>query len=177
MSSTLVLTSVYLFGASYKMTFKNPTSAPIYLTSISLLGTPAKVTSEISQRYMDNTSIEAFGRNPSNNGDPLTISNDYIQSSSAAYSLAYTLVKEYGTPRRRYKATIFPRPELQIGDWGQITVPDANNETKNVYIVGQQIQMSDNANMQHIVWLEERTPKQYFTIATSTIGGTHEIAP
>lgn len=176
-SGQLTLIGVYLFGKSYKMTFRNTGSNSAFITQLSLYGTPAKVTTEISQRYFDPTSVEAYGRNPSNNGDPLTIDNDYIQDSSSAMSLAITLVREYGSPRRRYKAEIFPRPELQIGDWGQITVPDANNETKNVYIVGIQIQMAENADFKQYLWLEERNPKSYFTIGTSTIGGTDEIAP
>lgn len=176
-SSQISLIGVYLFGKSYKMTFQNTNANSIYITQLSLFGTPAKVTQVIQQRYLDQVSIDAYGRNPSNNGDPLEIANDYIQDTSTAYSLAYTLVKEYGSPRRRYQAEIFPRPELQIGDWGQLTVPDANNETKNVYLVGNRLQMSGDGNMRHIVWLEERTPKSYFTVGTSLIAGTDEIAP
>jgi hypothetical protein len=72
---------------------------------------------------------------------------------------------------------IFPRPELQIGDWGYITIPDANNETKSVFIVGSQTMMSINAEMTQRLWLEERVIKSYFSIGTSTIGGSDEIAP
>ncbi len=175
--SQLTLKGVYLFGKTYKMTFQNSNANSIFITALTLYGTPAMVTTEIEQRFLDSNSIEAYGRNPSNNGDPLIIDNDYIQTSSAAYSLAYTLVKEYSSPRRRYKAEIFPRPELQIGDWGQLTVPDANNEVKNMYLVGTQLQMGGNADMKHIVWLEERTPKSYFTVGTSLIQGIDEIAP
>lgn len=171
------LVGVYLFGSTYKMTFQNTGTNSIFITSLALYGTPAKVTSQIEQRYLDAISIEAYGRNPSNNGDPITIANDYIQDSSTAYSLAYTLVKEYGSPRRRYQATIFPRPELQIGDWGRVTVPDANNEVKNMYIVGTQLMMQSKADMKQVLWLEERTPKSYFTIGTSLIAGADEIAP
>jgi hypothetical protein len=176
-SNQLTLTGVYLFGKTYKMTFQNSNANSIFITQLALYGTPAKVTSVIQQRYMDAVSIEAYGRNPSNNGDPLTIQNDYIQDNSTAYSLAYTLVNEYGQPRRRYKAEVFPRPELQIGDWGQLTVPDANNETKNMFIVGTQTQMADNASMRQFLWLEERIPKSYFTIGSSTIAGQDQIAP
>lgn len=175
--SQLSVIGVYLFGSSYKMTFQNTGSNSIWVTQLALYGTPAKVTSVISQRYLDQVSIDAYGRNPSNNGDPITISNDYIQDSSTAYSLAYTLVNEYKNPRRRYKAEIFGRPELQIGDWGQLTVPDANNETKNMYVVGIQTMMANPADFRQYLWLEERTPKSYFTIGTSTIGGNDEIAP
>lgn len=176
-SSQLSLIEVYKFGKSYKMVFRNTNANSIYITALALYGTPAKVTTVIEQRYMNATSIEAYGRNPANNGEPLIIENDYIQDNSTAYSLAYTLVNEYGTPRRRYKAQIFPRPELQIGDWGQLTVPDANNETKNTFIVGIQTQMGENVDFRQTLWLEERTPKSYFTIGTSLIAGTDEIAP
>jgi hypothetical protein len=178
LSGIIVLSNTYLFGKTYKMTFLNTSSTVTgYIWKLVLSGTAAKVTQSIEQRYLDATSIEAYGRNPSNNGDPITIINDYIQDSSSAYSLAYTLVKEYGTPRRRYKATIFPRPELQIGDWGRLTVPDANNDVKNTYIVGIQTQMAINADFKQILWLEERTPKSYFTVGTSLIAGADEIAP
>lgn len=176
-SSQLSLIGVYLFGKSYKMTFRNTNANSIFITQLSLFGTPAKVTQIIQQRYLDAVSIEAYGRNPANNGDPLLIQNDYIQDNSTAYSLAYTLVNEYKDPRRRYKANIFARPELQIGDWGNITVPDANNERKNVFIVGIQTMMAEKADFKQTIWLEERQPKSYFTIGTSLIQGTDGIAP
>lgn len=173
----LTLTSVYLFGSSYKMVFKNTNANSIFVTTLSLYGTPARVTTQIQQRFLDQTSIDNYGRNPSNNGMPLQIDNDLIQDPSSAYSLAYSIVIEYKDARRRYKASVFPRPELQIGDWGQLTVADANNETKNVFIVGIQTQMAGQPDYKQILWLEERTPKSYFTIGTSLIQGTDGIAP
>lgn len=175
-TANISLIGVYNFGKSYKMTFRNSNSNSIFLTNLTIYGTPAKVTTQIEQRYMNTVSIDAYGRNPANNGEPIVIVNDYIQDNGTAYSLAYTLVNEYKDPRRRYKVKIFTRPELQIGDYGQVTVLDTA-ETKNMWIVGNTISMGRNADFQQELVIEERNIKSYFTIGTSLIAGSDQIAP
>lgn len=176
MTATLSLLGVYNFGKSYKMTFRNSTSNSIFITNLRLYGTPAKVTSQIEQRYLDQVSIDAYGRNPANNGEPIIVQNDYIQDNGTAYSLAYTLVNDYKNPRRRYKVSIFTRPEIQIGDYGTVTVLDTA-ETKNMWVVGNTISMGRNADFRQDLELEERSITNYFTIGTSTIAGLDSIAP
>lgn len=116
MTGSVSVSSSFLFGTSYRVTFSNSSGSSVYLTALTLYGTPAKVVNVITETYSDATSIADYGLNPGNNFQPLTIDNDYIQNSSQANSLAYTLVHEYKDPHARYTAPIFTNPALQIGD-------------------------------------------------------------
>lgn len=172
------LLSAYSFGNTYKLVFRNSFTSKLFLTQLVIYATPAKVTQVIEERYQDATSIENFGRNPSNNGEPIPIENDLIQDKSTARSLAYTLVNEYKSPGKRYKCPIAIQsdPALQIGDAGLIHINDTN-ELKNVYITGITNVIQRNGDYQQVLEVEERTIKRYFTINQSRIGGTDSIAP
>lgn len=172
------LISVYNFGSTYKMTFRNSFTSRMYLTQLVIYATPAKVTQVIEERYQDATSIDAFGRNPSNNGEPITLENNLIQDKSTAKSLAYTLVNEYKSPGKRFTCPISVQsdPALQIGDAGLLLVNDTG-ETKNVYITGITNVLGRNADYDQILEVEERSIKKYFTINQSKIGGSDSIAP
>jgi len=175
-SSDLTLSSTYLFGTTYKMVFLNPNNYTVFLTDISLYGTPAKVVNAISQQYIDQASIDAYGRNPANNGETLALNNDYLQSSSDALTLAFTIVSQFGQPNRHYEAEIFADPSLQIGDYGKLTLPNTAL-TKTVWITGKTDKLSPEGNLTQTLQLEERTLYTYFTINSSAIGGTDVIAP
>ena len=177
-ASYISIVSDYTFGNRYRITFRNTYTSSIFITAMTVWGTPATVDTHISKRYFDQTSIDNFGRNPANNGVPLEITNDFIQDPSSAYSLAYTLVKEYKDPRKRYLAPVAvgSNPALQIGDYGSITIADTA-EVKNVYITGKVDKLKRNGFYEQIVELEERNIRKYFTINQSKIGGTDSIAP
>jgi hypothetical protein len=173
-----VISAENLGGSTYKLTFRNTFTSRMYLTQLVIYATPAKVTQVIEERVSDATSIENFGRNPSNNGEPIEIENDLIQDKSTAHSLAYTLVREYKSPGRRYKCPVAvgSDPALQIGDSGLILINDTN-ETKTVYITGIQNVINRNAQYNQVIEVEERDIRRYFTINQSKIGGTDAIAP
>lgn len=172
------LLDAYSFGTTYKLTFRNTFTSKLYLTQLAIYATPAKVTQVIQERYQDATSIENFGRNPANNGEPLTIENNLIQDASTAHSLAYTLVNEYKSPGKRYLCPVAVQsdPALQIGDAGTLFIQDTN-ELKTVYITGITNTIMRNGDYGQILEVEERTIKSYFTINQSKIGGTDSIAP
>lgn len=175
-TSGISVTSTYLFGATYKMVFTNTSLSTIYLTDLVLYGTPAKVTNSISQHYFDQTSIDAYGRNPSNNGEVLPISNDYLQSSSDALSLATNIVLNFKDPNRHYTVEVFSNPALQIGDYGTID-PDGSGTKRTVWITGKTDKLNPGGDLTQILKLEERTIYQYFTINQSLIASTDAIAP
>jgi len=177
-NSYVALISAYSFGSTYKLIFRNTYGSRLYLTQLVIYATPAKVTQVIEERIQDTTSIDAFGRNPSNNGEPITIENDLIQDKSTARTLAYTLVKEYKSPGKRYicPVVIQSDPALQIGDQGLLLINDTN-EVKNVYITGVTNVIQWNADYMQTLEVEERTISRYFTINQSKIGGTDLIAP
>lgn len=172
------LKTSYSFGTTLKLTFHNSFTSKIYLTQLAIYATPAKVTQVISQRYQDQDSIDTFGRNPANNGEPIEIDNDLIQDNSTAYSLAYTLVKEYKDPGKRYLCPVArgSNPALQIGDAGLVTIADTG-QTKTVYLTGKTDVISRNGKYDQTLEVEERSIRRYFTIGQSKIGGTDSIAP
>lgn len=177
-NSYVSLVSAYNFGTTYKLTFRNTFTSIIYLTQLVIYATPAKVTQVIEERIQDAASIDAFGRNPSNSGEPIEIENDMIQDKSTARTLAYTLVREYKSPGKRYlcPVAIQSDPALQIGDAGLLLIGDTN-ETKSVYITGITNVIGRNGDYQQTLEVEERTIRRYFTINQSKIGGTDAIAP
>ena len=178
LASYLQVRSAYNFGNTYKITFRNTFTSSIYLTQLALYGTPARVTGVIEERIQDTTSIEAFGRNPSNNGEPIIIENDLIQDKSTARTLAYTLVSQYKSPGKRYICPVVRQndPALQIGDFGKLLINDTN-EVKNVYITGITNVIQRNGDYLQTLEVEERNIKRYFQINVSRIGGTDAIAP
>lgn len=174
----VTLIESYSFGKTLKLTFRNAFTSTMYLPQLAIYATPAKVTQVIEERYEDQDSIDTFGRNPSNNGEPLTIENDLIQDKSTANSLAYTLVKEYKSPGKRYLCPIAVQsdPALQIGDAGLLLINDTN-EVKTVYITGITNVIDRGGIYSQVLEVEERTIKSYFTINQSKIGGSDSIAP
>lgn len=170
--------SAFLSGTQYVVVFHNTYTSDVYVTALNLYGKPASITSTIKQEYFDQSSISNYGRNPSNNGEPIEIENDLIQDNSQAYTLAYTMVKEYKDPRKRYKAPVAvgSNPAWQIGDFGRLTIQDTL-EVKNVWIVGMEEGLDRTSNMKQILELEERNIRSYFTIGRSSIGGRDAIAP
>jgi len=177
-NSYVAIIDKYNFGDTYKLIFRNTYTSSMYITEMVIYGTPAEVSSVIEERYDDATSIEAFGRNPSNNGEPIEIENNTIQDKSTARSLAYTLVNEYKSARKRYICPIAVNsdPALQIGDAGLIFINDTN-ELKNVYITGISNVINRNGAYTQTLEVEERAIKHYFTINQSRIGGSDSIAP
>ncbi len=177
-SGSVYLKTCYSFGKTLKLTFNNSFTSKLYLTQLAIYATPAKVTQVIEERVQDQTSIDTFGRNPANNGEPLTIDNDLIQDDSTAHSLAYTLVKEYKDPGKRYlcPVAVGSDPALQIGDAGLVIIADTN-QTKTVYLTGKTDVLLRNGEYNQTLEVEERTIKKYFTIGQSKIGGTDTIAP
>lgn len=177
-NSYVSVVNAYNFGTTYKVTFRNTFTSSLYLTQLAIYATPAKVTQVIEERIQDATSIDAFGRNPANNGEPIVIENNMIQDKSTARTLAYTLVKEYKSPGKRFicPVAIQSDPALQIGDAGLLRVEDTN-ELKSVYITGITNSIQRNGDYAQVLEVEERTIRKYFTINQSKIGGTDAIAP
>lgn len=175
-SAHLTLTSASLVGDTYLMTFTNAYTQPVYITKMALYGTPAKLKYVESKRYIDETSVASYERNPTGSGEPLVITNDMIQDVSTANSLAYTLVKEYATPRKRLKCTVFAVPQLQLGDYVTVVLADTG-EALNMFVMGNSTKLDPGGNLVQDLELEQKVIKRYFTIGVSKIGQTDTIAP
>jgi|GEM_PF-734488 len=170
------ITGTTLKGSNYLITFQNTYSQPVYVTSLNLYGTPAKVTMQINQEFSDATSIGLYGANPANNGLPIKIANDLIQDPNTANSIAYQLVTDYKIPQQRIVAEVMSVPQIQFGDFTQMTLSDIS-QTKNYTVVGKSFTLSKEEPFQQKLEMEVKQMVSYFTIGTSLIGGTDQIAP
>ena len=177
-TNNVTLSEAQLLGDTIKLTFDNAASGPSYVWELVITGTPARVRDVYEEREQNQESIDTYGRNPANNGETIIIQNDLIQDADTARSLAYTLVKEYKDPRKRYEAPVAvgSNPALQIGDHGTMTIADTG-VVSDVWIVGIENQISRDGDYDQVLMLEERNISQYFTINVSRINGTDTIAP
>ncbi len=174
--SGITVGSVTLNGTSATIVFNSLTSSPAYVTTLLLYGTPAIVTYQIDQTYSNSNSIFQNGNNPANNGLPLEISNDLIQTPSTALSNAYILVTDYATPNVRVIADVFEVPQLQIGDMVTINFNDSNT-SGNYTLVGITETLDAQSGFSMELELEIKHLVHYFTINVSTVGGSDIIAP
>ena len=165
-----------LLGGNYKVTFQNAYPEPLYVTALQLFGTPATVVNNITQEYKDSASITKYGVNPANNFTPLSISNDAIQDSSSALSLAYALVLDYKDAYARITTDVIAVPHLQFGDWVTVTFDDTG-VTNDYVVVGNTITNNTDEGLTQTLELEIHNQIRYFTIGTSSIGGTDPISP
>lgn len=175
-NGSVSILSAVLSGSNYQVTFLNTFAQPVYVTQLSLYGTPAKVTFHISQEYTNAASITANGKNPANNGQPLLIQNDLIQTPSQASSDAYILVNNYNTANVRAVAEVFAVPQLQIGDFVTVTVNDTS-QTNNYTVVGITTSSDEQDYLKQILELEIKQIITYFRINVSLINGTDQLAP
>lgn len=175
-ASVTSLTSVYLFGERYRMSFANSSDQNVYLTKIQLYGVPAKVQVVDSKEQTDATSIEDYGINPDNNGEIVEVNNDLVQDAATANALAYIYVQLFKGPLQRLKCSTFAVPHLQIGDF--ITLDEeTSGETLDMTIVSSELSLGRNGDLKQAFAFEERTVYNYFTIGISEIGGSDYLAP
>lgn len=175
-NTSISLTAVSLIGSTYLMTFSNTYTQPIYITAITLYGTPARVAQVINTEFTNSLSIQTYGTNPSNNGLPLTISNNLIQSSDTANSDAYTLVTNYSTPYQRMTVDVFSVPQLQFGDVVNVLLSDTGQQLQYT-IVGISNGVNNDGEVIQTLDLNIYNIIHYFTINVSAIAGTDSIAP
>ena len=125
--TSYITVSLDPFGDTAKLTISNSATQRVYITYLRLRGNPAIVTSEIAQKYEDNSSILKYGKKV------LEVTNDFIDSDSFAYYLARTLVNKYKDPLKRVQILVRGMPQLQLKD--KISVYDQDLGTYKEYRV------------------------------------------
>lgn len=151
------------FSQATKFMFDNTYSSTIYITSLIIQGRPAKVSSELYHRAQDDSSVTAYEERP------LSIDNNYIQSSSWAQSLALLLLQSYSEPQNLQDIRIMAKPRLQLGD-----LISWQGNYWRVYGINTVLDPSEGF-VQDLKLLTANL-QSYFTIGISTIGGADLIA-
>jgi hypothetical protein len=175
-AGAISLSSVYLFGERYRMTYANSSDQNVYLTKIQLYGIPAKVQVIDSKEQTDATSIEDYGINPDNNGEIVEVNNNLVQDAATANALAYIYVQLFKGPLQRLKCSTFAVPHLQVGDYVTVDEETSGN-VLDMTIVGLDISLAKNGDLKQNFTFEERAVYNYFTIGISEIGGSDYLAP
>jgi hypothetical protein len=166
-TSGITLTDSTLFGKSFKMTFENANSFGVFLTEIELWGTPAKVVNTINITDEDAASIAKY------EVQPRQIENDYIQSTSAAQTIAAVLIDDYKEYGSQLELTVKGSPALQLGDAVTVGVGSLSGlhritKAVNRYLPGQ---------FRQVLKVRQRTVRTYFQLDVSQLNGTHVLSP
>lgn len=176
-ASAISLQSYYNFGDSYRMTFKNSSSTPTYVTKITLFGQPAKVSAIKSSLHEDKTSIERYGINPDDNYTVYEVDNDLVQDVTAADTYAEALIDNYASPNTKLNVSNFPVPFLQFGDSVKVKIEDTG-KSMLCTVFGYEIGLGVNANLTQNLYLESRDKSgpQFFTLDQSQLDGPDVLA-
>jgi len=161
---TLVATQ---FAKSYLMTFTNSKPYDVFITTIELWATPAKVVKQIYVRESDTTSVDEYDERV------LTIENNFINNEGDAYSKAHIILDDWATYGRANELTVKGNPALQIGDAIGCTI----DGYEGIYVISKIVNRFIGSQFTQILSVKERVFKTYFTIGVSTIGGLDVIAP
>lgn len=158
------------YADSFEISIKNTGSQKAYITYLRLRGKPAIITSEIQQKFEDDTSIGRYGKNI------LNIENDFIDSNSYAYYLARTIVNKYKDPLKRVQILVRGMPQLQLKD--KVSVYDRDLSEYKTYRV-----MVVQGIYQHGEFLQYLTLREvslgeadsWAVVGTSVINSENEV--
>lgn len=168
----LSLQSVYNFGNSYRMTFKNNSDSEGYVTKIQLWGVPAKITQIITEESIDESSVEQYGINPDTSTgiseETLKIENNLIQDVGGAKAIANNIVSLYAKPSQRFSVKNFFAPQLQLGDPVELVIDELEKPFSCV-ITGYELAGGVNANFRQSLDLEGRPKVNWFVLDTSKL--------
>ena len=164
----IALDSISKFATSSKMVFLNshPTSA-IYITTIELFATPAKVTNEIFTRQSDAVSVGKYDE------QMLRIENDYIPNETEAISKAIVMIEDYKELGDMLDLNVKGSTALQIGDPVDLDL----DGYVGIYVISKIVNRYANARFTQILTVRQKDVRTYFRIEESDITGPDQIAP
>lgn len=165
----VTLSSGTLFSRAYKAVFANSYTTDLYITDLTMWGTPYLVVEPLFVRQTDATSIAKYGERP------LQIQNDFFQNESDAESKASIILDQYSTFAAVQQIDIKGTPALQLDDPIQV---DIFGRRQNSRIVRIQSSMAGGKYSQNLR-LKVFTPRSYFMVGNngSQVGGTDYLAP
>ena len=168
-STSVTLTNSELFAQSFKMTFENSSNIPLYLTSIELFATPAKVVKEIYVREQDDASVKKYDERV------LEIENDFFQNESEAVSKAKIILDDFAEYGSIDEMEVKGTPALQLDDPVNVNLYDKVNDYRISKIT---CKLAKNpTKFQQILRTKKFTRRSYFTIQESSVEGGDGISP
>jgi hypothetical protein len=159
--------TIELFNTAAKLTISNDSGETAYLTVLSLYGTPAIITKNIYLRSQDDDSVEKFEE------QVYTIENDYIQSDSAAESVALSLLNYYKEYSSIIDMEVKGTHDLQVGDPISVAVDDIDD----TFIITKIVDILDNSKFTQRIRGKIFNIPDFFTLDDSVLDGTEILAP
>lgn len=167
-SGDIALDSSTEFAQSYKMTFENTGAEAVYITTLELFATPAKVVKELYVREQDDTSVGKYDERP------LLIENNFISREDEAYSKAVIMITDYAEYGSVLTMEVKGSMALQLNDAVDVIIPDVGIVP---HVITKMSCSIIAGKFKQVLTVKQRDPQHYFTIEVSLIGGTDVIAP
>lgn len=165
-SSGITITTT-LFAKSYLMEITNSNEFDVYMTTLELFATPAKVVKQIYVREQDDASVAQYDERI------LDITNDYINNESDATSKAKIILDDNAAYADEYVLTVKGNPALQIGDAVNVSVFGYAAD----FVINKIVNSWDGKSFKQQLTVRIKNFRTYFTVGISTIGGVDVIAP
>jgi len=168
-STDVALDSISKFSKSAKMVFENTGSQALYITTLELFATPAKVVKEIYIREQDDASVAKYDERV------LRIENDFFNNESEARSKALILLDDYAEYGSIEEIDVKGSPALQVDD---PVIVDLFNRIDDYRISRIACKVTNSpARFTQMLQVKKFTRRTYFTIEESLIEGDDGIAP
>lgn len=159
------------FSKSFLMEWSNPNPFSVYIITLELFATPAKIVKEIYVREEDAASVQEYDERV------LTIENDFINDEGDAYSKARIILDDWAEYGGINELVVKGNPALQIGDVVNCSIAGYQGTYIISKIVNKFLFSGNGVSFTQVLTVKKRTFKTFFTIGISTIGGSDVIAP
>jgi len=168
-SSSVVLSSSYLFDTSLQLVFTNNGSADLWVTSVVIFATPAVPVQDIYIREEDSSSVDKYGEKI------LSINNDFFGDVDNAQSKALIILHTFTDVGEIKQLEIKGDMTLQLGDAVRIDLNGVIEVFRVIKIINR---IGLPGKFTQIVTVGKLLDNSnYFTIGVSAVGGTDMIAP
>jgi hypothetical protein len=118
-----------LFSTSLLLEIENTGAVPLYIISMTVEGTPAKVIRTVNVLEKDQTSIDEFEE------QTYEVTSPYIQDEDTARSIALTIVRHFKDYGNTLELTVKSNPALQIGDLVDVDIDGIDDTFRVIKIV------------------------------------------
>lgn len=154
---------------TFDIVFSNSNSFSVNISQLSLWGRPARQISKEPTVYeaYDDISVEKYEEKI------LTINNNFIQSTSQADSLADTILDEYSEYADIITIEVKGNPAIQLSDIVEVDYEESTGEYRIISIINK----IQDAKFTQILKCRKYTPRHWFTLDQSVLGGTDVLAP
>lgn len=167
LTSDISVTDLDVFDTAIKVTWANTSNQDAFLTALTVYGTPAPVVRQINYRDQNDTSVDNYEEKV------LTIENDYIQTDSAAESMASIILDYYSEYGGVVEIETKGNPALQIGDCISVSV----RHTVGNYIISKITNKLMGGKFSQILTAKVQRARTFFILDQSLLDGTDVLSP